>query len=232
VNGQNPISPVEAKSSPSHVIAAKRSSVWLHWNYTYVGDGPSGAVTLTYKEQLVRVNSTSQPSIETLAKRTGQHGALTLESTVPAPFNGRVQVIPGNSTFVIHGLQYNDSTYQLSSSVSLDIDPGGGAFTMHFVLKPVVSITVNGIPDFITRPQITLDVNEGSNLQLQVEMDGNPQPSADFRWPHLTGSSPTNVPSVKLYPFVYSSAYTLTNIDASYCGRLLQTTLKNSIGSS
>ena len=89
-----------------------------------------------------------------------------------------------------------------------------------------------GIPDFIARPQIALDVNEGSNLQLQVEMDGNPQPSADFIWPHLTGSSPTNIPSVKLYPFVYSSTYTLNSIDARYCGRILQTALKNSIGSS
>ena len=89
-----------------------------------------------------------------------------------------------------------------------------------------------GIPDFIARPQFALDVNEGSNLHLQVEMNGNPQPSADFRWPHLTGSSPTIVPSVQLYPFVYSSTYTLNNIDASYCGRNLQTTLKNSIGSS
>ena len=63
-------------------------------------------------------------------------------------------------------------------------------------------------------------------------MDGNPEPSADFRWPHLTGSSPTNVPSAQLYPFVYSSTYTLNNIDASYCGRILQTTLRNNIGSS
>ena len=63
-------------------------------------------------------------------------------------------------------------------------------------------------------------------------MDGNPKPSADFRWPHLTGSSPTNVPSARLYPFVYSSTYILNNIDASYCGRILQTTLRNNIGSS
>ena len=89
-----------------------------------------------------------------------------------------------------------------------------------------------GIPAFIARPQITLDVNEGSNLQLQVEMDGNPKPSADFRWPHLTGSSAINVPSVQLYPFVYSSTYTLNNINASYCGRVLETTVKSSIGSS
>ena len=89
-----------------------------------------------------------------------------------------------------------------------------------------------GTPDFITQPPYTLDITEGSNLQLRIEMDGNPQPSADFKWPHLTGSSPTNVPSVQLYLFVYSSTYTLNNIDASYCGRLLQTTLRNNIGSS
>jgi len=226
------ISPVEANSSPSHIITIKGSSVWLHWNYTYVGDGPSGAIILTYKEQIIGFNSALQSSIATLANRTGQNGALILESPVPAPFNGRVDVISANSTLVIHGLQYNDSKYQFSSSVSVDVDVGGGAVTSILTLKPVVSITVNGIPDFIARPQIALDVNEGSTLQLQVEMDGNPQPSADFIWPHLTGSSPTNVPSLQLYPFVYSSTYKLNKIDASYCGRILQTTLKNSIGSS
>ena len=144
VNGQV-ISPVEANSSPSHIITIKGSSVWLHWNYTYVGDGLSGAVILTYKEQIIGFNSTSQPTIQTLAKRSGQNGALSLDSSIPAPFNGRVEVISSNSTLVIHGLQYNDSTYQYSSSVSVDIDPGGGAVTNIFVLKPVVSMTVTGM---------------------------------------------------------------------------------------
>jgi len=223
----------EANSSPSHIIATKGSAVWLHWNYTYIGDGPTETgITLTYKEQLIRVNSTSQPTIQTLAKRTGQNGALTLESSIPTPFNGRVEVISSNSTLVIHNLQYNDSKYQFSSYVTVDADLGAGARSTINNLRPVVSIKVNGIPDFVARPPSTLDVNEGSNLQLSIEVDGNPQPSADFSWPHLTGSSPTNVPSVQLYPFVYSSTYTLNNIDASYCGRILQTTLKNSIGSS
>ena len=71
-----------------------------------------------------------------------------------------------------------------------------------------------GIPDFIARPKINLDVNEDSTLQLQVKMEGNPPPSADFRWPHLTGSTPTNVASVQLYPFVYSSTYKLNHINA------------------
>ena len=143
MNGQQIISPVEVNSSPSHVITIKGSLVWLHWNYTYIGDGLQGLITLTYREQTIRFNSTSQPSIQTLAKRTGQNGALTLESPVPAPFNGRVDVISANSTLVIHDLQYNDSTYQYSSSVIVDITPGGGVVTK--ILKPIVSITVNGM---------------------------------------------------------------------------------------
>ena len=145
VNGQV-ISPVEANSSPSHVITIKGSSVWMHWNYTYVGDGPNGpGITLTYKEQIIGFNTTLQPPIQTLAKRTGQNGALTLESPVPAPFNGRVQVIPVNSTLVIHSLQYNDSTYQFSSIVKVDTDLFGRIVPTSFNLQPVVSITVNGM---------------------------------------------------------------------------------------
>ena len=144
MNGQV-VSPVEANSSPSHFIASKGSSVRLHWNYAYVGDGSSGGVTRTFKEQLIRVNSTSPQSFETLAKRNGQNGALTLESPVPAPFTGRVEVIPSNSTSVFHNLQYNDSTYEFLSTVNVELDPGGGTVTSIFVLKPVVSITVNGM---------------------------------------------------------------------------------------
>ena len=80
------------------------------------------------------------------------------------------------------------------------------------------------------QPPNTLNINERSNLKLTIEMDGNPIPSADFRWPHLNDSSPTNAPSIRLHPFLYSSTYTLNNIDASYCGRVLQTTLRNNVG--
>ena len=144
MNGQNAITPVEVNSSPSQFIATKGSSVWMHWNYTYIGDGRHGFVTFTYKEQIIKCYSTFQPPIQTLAKRTGQIGALTLQSPVPAPFNGRVEVILSNSTIVIHGLEYNDSTYQFSSSISFDVNAGFGAVTNIGVLKPVVSITVNG----------------------------------------------------------------------------------------
>ena len=63
-------------------------------------------------------------------------------------------------------------------------------------------------------------------------MDGNPKPSADFNWSHIPRSSSTTVPSVQIYPSVHSSTYLLNNIDGSYCGRILQTAIKNSIGSS
>ena len=144
VNGQV-VTPVEAHSSPSHIIATKGSSVWLHWNYTYVGDGVQGIVTLTYREQIIRFNSTSQPTVQALPKRTGANGALVLESPVPVPFNGRVEVISANSTIVIRDLLYNDSTYQFSSVVSVDLDAGGTISNSKFHLKPVVSIAVNGM---------------------------------------------------------------------------------------
>ena len=145
VNGQV-LRPVEENSSPSHIITIKGSSVWLHWNYTYVGDGRYRYFTVTYKEQIIGSNTTLQPRIKTLAKRTGQNGALTLESPVPAPFNGRVGVISSNSTLVIHGLQYNDSKYIFSSTVRVDTDPiSGGAALHNFSLTPIVSISVNGM---------------------------------------------------------------------------------------
>ena len=105
-------------------------------------------------------------------------------------------------------------------------------FDRGLTLKFIRSTFPTGIPVFIVQPQKTLEINESSNLHLRIEMDGYPQPSASFRWPHLTDSSATNVPSVQLYPFVYSSTYILNTIDASYCGRILQTTLRNDIGSS
>ena len=147
MNGQG-LTPDEANSSPSHIITAKGVSVWLHWNYTYIGDGAQGLVTLTYKEQIIGFNSTSQPTIQTIAKRTGANGALTLESPTPAPFNGRVEVISSNSTLVIHDLQYNDSIYQFSSNVKVDLVFSGKTSTYDFHLKPIVSITANGMNVF------------------------------------------------------------------------------------
>ena len=104
-----------------------------------------GGLVPTYREQAILINSTSQSIGHVLAKRIGQSGALTLESPVPSPFNGRVEVISSNSTLVIHGLQYNDSTYQFSSYVNVDLDVGAGPRTNTFNLRPVVSITVNGM---------------------------------------------------------------------------------------
>ena len=73
-------------------------------------------------------------------------------------------------------------------------------------------------------------MKEQSNLELRIEMNGNPPPSADFKWSHLPMS--TTVSSEQLYPFVYSSTYSLHNINGSYCGRNLQVMVKNNIGSS
>jgi len=222
----------EENSSPSHMNSAKGSSIYLHWNYTYIGDGTHGIVTTKYKEQVLGFKVSPNSNIYVLAKRIGQNGAVTLQSPLPTPFNGRVQVISSNSSLVVHNLQYNDSKYQLSSAVIVNVNFGAGPKENKYNLKPIVSVSVYGIPEFTILPPKTLDVNEYSDLHVLIGMDGSPKPSADFRWSHLPPSSKSNITSVQLYPFVYSSTYTLKNIDASYCGRILQTTLKNSIGSS
>ena len=148
MNGQV-LTPNEANSSPSQITVNKGSSVWLHWNYTYIGDGTHGgivSITTNYIEQIIGFNSTSQPTIQALAKRIGQNGILTLLSSIPVPFNGRVEVISSNSTLVIHGLLYNDSSYQFSSNVIITLTSGGGSPAgSTYNLKPIVSITVNGM---------------------------------------------------------------------------------------
>ena len=150
MNGQSVLEPVEALSSPRHIIAIKRSSVSLHWNYTYAGDGRSGPfLTFAYGEQTIGFNSTSRPTLQTLARRIGQNGALALESPVPAPFNGRLGMISSNSTLVVHNVQFNDSNYQFSSNVIVNSVSGSTRSVYDFNLKPVVSITVNGMSVFI-----------------------------------------------------------------------------------
>ena len=146
VNGQDLVQPIEAKSSPSHITVIKGSSVWLHWNYTYFGDGRHESLASMYKEQVLGFNGTSiNSTFQVLAKRIGQNGALTLESTIPAPFNGRVEVMSSNSTLVIHRLQYNDSLYRFESTVNVNVLIGGSTLFSVIFMKPVVSITINGM---------------------------------------------------------------------------------------
>ena len=151
VNGQLVFTTSEARSSPSHITATKGSSVWLHWNYTYIGDGVhfGGGLVSRYREQTIDINSTFQNKPHTLAKRIGQNGPLKLESSIPAPFNGRVEVISTNSTLVIHNLQYDDSAYLLSSAVTVDLNVGAGLLPNRYNLKPIVSITVTGMKAII-----------------------------------------------------------------------------------
>ena len=131
----------ETNSSPSHVTSQKGSSLWLTWGYEYGGDA-SGF--LEYKEQIIGFNSSSQAALQPVAKRTGANGVLQLVPTVPAPFSGRLQVIPSNDTLVISGLKYNDTAYQFASYIIVDITVHGTRSLVRGDLKPVVSIKVNG----------------------------------------------------------------------------------------
>ncbi|XP_065054130.1 uncharacterized protein LOC135682954 isoform X1 [Rhopilema esculentum] len=216
----------KTKSSPSHVTSLKGSSLCLKWGYEYGGDIPR---IIVYREQIIGFNSSSQAALQPVAKRTGANGMLQLVPTVPAPFSGRLTVIPFNDTLVIRGLKYNDTAYQFASYIILNITFAGTTTSNIGYLIPVVKITINGVPEFITPPPATVEVNENSNLEIAIEMDGNPAPSADFFWPHI-GDGGTTVAGSQIYPYVYSAKFSRPNIAASYCGRILKSSVKNSIG--
>ena len=143
------VEPVDVQSSPSLINATKGSSAWLHWNYSYVGDTEyiilGNRVQFTYKEQIIGFNSTSNPRIQVLARRIGVNGSLTMESSIPVPFNGRVEVISTNSTLVIHNLQYNDSAYQFSSTVEVELNSSVVKTVTVYPLRPIITISVAGI---------------------------------------------------------------------------------------
>ena len=147
MNGQ-PITPIEAKSSPVHIAVIKGSSVWLHWNYTYVGDWTgTGRFRSRYDEQVIQYQSrrTRWPSAGVLATRIGENGVLKVPKRIPAVFYKRFEVISSNSTLVIHDLQYNDSSYLFSSTVKVSLETGGRLVPYTYNLKPIVTITINGM---------------------------------------------------------------------------------------
>ena len=138
--------PVAPNSSPSRITAMRGSSAWFYWKYNYTGDGrhPTGVKT-KYMLQFVRYTRLSDGDVQQLAVRKGQNGSLITESTIHAPFTGRVQVIASNSTMVIHRLQYNDSLYEFSSTVDVRIYTTGTANIVRTIaLEPKIRILVNG----------------------------------------------------------------------------------------
>ena len=54
-------------------------------------------------------------------------------------------MLSSNSTLVIHNLLYNDSSCPFSSNVKIDSVYSGTKTTYDTSLRPVVSITVNGM---------------------------------------------------------------------------------------
>ena len=155
----NEIQPLEANSSPSHIISTKGSSVQLHWSYNYDGDTNNAygqfpmkiVVVRRFNKQTIGLNVTPHSAFQALAKRHGQVGAFTLEPSMPATFNGRVEVIPSNSTLIIRNLQYNDSTYQFSSNIEIGVSmfhhivPPITSYETTTELKPSIRITVVGM---------------------------------------------------------------------------------------
>ena len=135
----------EKSSFQSSITALKGASVWLYWDDpNYESKVQFEALTNNFKEQVIGLK-TSQQNFETVAKRVGQAGSLTLEPSIPAQFSGRVEVISSNSTLVIRDLQYNDSEYQFVSNVVLETDSGGAISPDIIALKPNFKLTVLGM---------------------------------------------------------------------------------------
>ena len=93
-------------------------------------------------------------------------------------------------------------------------------------------IICTGIPEFSTEPPYEVEVNEHSALELKIDIAGNPRPIAYFRWYHFSNFSQENVSIARLGQFLYHAVYKMNNTDASFCGRKLQATLRNSFGGS
>ena len=152
----NAIQPLEADSSPSHILSTKGSSVQLHWSYNYDGDTINAyghfpmkiVVVRGFKKQTIGLKVTPHSAFQALAKRYGQVRTFTLEPSMPATFKGRVEVISSNSTLIIHNLQYNDSTYQFSSNIEIGVSmfrhtiPHIRSYKTTTELKPSIRITV------------------------------------------------------------------------------------------
>ena len=139
--GSGRIYPNAALSSPSHISARKKSSLWLHWNYTYGGDDPG---LITYKEQIIGYKSKMESTFVPLAKRNGPSGALVKQASIVGPFNGRIDVISDNSTLVVHNLRFNDSGTNFSSYVDIETRFGSSPTRNTRYLEPVVTVEVIG----------------------------------------------------------------------------------------
>ena len=122
-------------SSPSQITASKKSSVWLHWNYTYGGDYLNA---IMYSHQGITYKSRYGSTTIELARRKGQFSTIEKLSSIPDPIGTRIAVISDNSTLVVHNLQYNDSGSLFRSYVQVK-----NRLTALF-LKPNVTLFVKG----------------------------------------------------------------------------------------
>ena len=63
-------------------------------------------------------------------------------------------------------------------------------------------------------------------------MEGHPKPKAYFVWTHRSSLSVVDGSSHLENPFRFHAVYRLNNIRVSFCGKELQITLRNNVGSS
>ena len=105
-------------------------------------------------------------------------------------------------------------------------------YGLHHVCTNTAYIICAGIPEFVADPPSEVEVYEHSPLELRIELEGNPKPKAYFKWAHRSSLSMVTTSSIRSNAFRYDATYKRNNVDASFCGKNLQITLQNSLGSS
>ena len=136
------IEPNISYSSPRRVIATEGTSIWLHWEYKYLGDTQQ----YKFKEQIIGFNSTTDPVVVPLAKRNGSNGSLKLVDPMPSSFADRVELSSDKSSVVIKQLRFNDTKFQFFSYVTMEhIYPKYlRPFLSNFSLPPLKEVAVTG----------------------------------------------------------------------------------------
>ena len=138
------VTPIEADSSPSHMTVKSGSTVYLNWAYTYIGDGRHSLGTISFAQQVIGFNSTSDGRFQVLAKKMGFKSNWTLASPLPPSFYGRVDVIQSNSTLVIRDITASDAFKTYYSRIDIRLTSMKPT-TIPYELAPLVKITVTGM---------------------------------------------------------------------------------------
>ena len=142
------LQPHKEHSSPSVIIALKGSTIWLHWNYSYVGDTEKNKC----KEQLVycigchgvRAILRRKGATADLKHRVDRPGALP---GIPAYLVNRIKVFPNNDSIAMRNMTLSDAGVYFVSVVYLEVknETNNQTRVLAVLLQPIkIKIVVLG----------------------------------------------------------------------------------------